>query len=183
MTSWKDKHKIMHRYDVTAEMYNERYEKEQKAKYHKALENVNVAGSVLLDVGCGSGLFFREVSAHADLVVGVDISRKLLLKAKAQARDLPNVFVLQADADNLPFREFFFGVVFAFTVLQNMPKPAETLKELKRVVFPCGMVVVTGLKKAFSLNIFVDLLDGSGLKLVSFMDDAAVNCYIAVLGT
>ncbi len=181
MASWKDKRKIMHRYDVTAKMYNERYEKEQKAKYHKALENVNDAGSVLLDVGCGSGLLFSEVAAHADLVVGVDISRKLLLKAKAQARDLPNAFVLQADADNLPFRQVFFGVVFAFTVLQNKPKPAETLKELKRVVSTCGMVVVTGLKKSFSLNIFMDLLDESGLRLVSFVDDASINCYIAVL--
>jgi len=181
VASWKDKRKIMHRYDVTAEMYNERYEIEQKSKYHKALENVSVAGSALLDVGCGSGLFFREVAAHADLVVGVDVSRKLLLKAKAQARELPNAFVLQADADNLPFREVFFGVVFAFTVLQNMPKPAETLKELKRVVALSGMIVVTGLKKAFSLNTFMDLLDGSGLRLVSFVDNAAINCYIAVL--
>jgi len=171
----------MHRYDVTAEMYNERYEKEQKLKYHKALENLNVAGSALLDVGCGSGLFFREVAARADLVVGVDVSRKLLLKAKAQARDLPNAFVLQADADNLPFKDGFFSLVFAFTVVQNMPKPFDTIKELKRVAMICGMIVVTGLKKAFSLNIFMDLLDGSGLRLVSFVDDAAINCYIAVL--
>ena len=181
MASWRDKRKIMQRYDVTAEMYNERYEKEQKAKYHKALENVNVAGSAVLDVGCGSGLFFREVAAQADLVVGVDVSRKLLLKAKEQAQSLANVFVLQADADHLPFRDGFFGVVFAFTVLQNMPKPAETLKELKRAVKSGGLVVVTGLKKVFSLDAFMDLLDGCGLRLIGFVDDEAINCYVAVL--
>jgi len=110
----------------------------------------------------------------------VDVSRKLLLKA--QARNLPNVFVLQADADHLPFRDGFFGVVFAFTVLQNMPKPAETLNELKRLVKQGGVVVVTGLKKAFGLGVFMDLLDTSGLGLVSFVDDVGVNCYVAVLG-
>ena len=81
--------------------------------------------------------------------MGVDISRELLLKAKEQA-SRENVFVLQADADHLPFREWFFEVVFAFTVLQNMPKPPETLVEFKRVAKLGGCVVVTGLKKAFS---------------------------------
>jgi len=163
-------------------MYDERYAQEQKAKYGKALENVNVAGKAILDVGCGSGLFFSQVAAQADTVMGVDVSRKLLLKAKEQANALRNVFVLQADADHLPFRDGFFDVVFAFTVLQNMPKPNETLGELKRVAKRDGRVVVTGLKKAFPLTAFMDVLEGTGLKVVAFVDDEAVNCYVAVLG-
>jgi ubiquinone/menaquinone biosynthesis C-methylase UbiE len=173
----------MQRYDLTAEMYDERYSEEQMRKYKKALENVSVEGKAVLDVGCGSGLFFKEVATQADIVASIDISRKLLLKAKEQAKSLDNVFVLQADADHLPFRDGFFGAVFAFTVLQNMPKPPKTLNELKRVVKGDGRVVVTGLKKAFPLTAFMDVLDGSGLKLVSFVDDEAVNCYVAVLAT
>ena len=123
MASWKDKRKIMQRYDVTAEMYDERYAQEQQRKYKKALENVYVAGKAVLDVGCGSGLFFKEVAAQAGLVVGVDVSRKLLLKAKEQGSAFSNVAVLQADADHLPFKDGLFGAVFAFTVLQNVPKP------------------------------------------------------------
>lgn len=181
MAAWKDKRKIMQRYDLTADMYDERYAEEQRVKYKKALENLNIAGMAVLDAGCGSGLFFSYVAAQTGLVVGVDVSRKLLLKAKEQARGLQNVFVLQADADYLPFRDGFFGGVFAFTVLQNMPKPAETLCELKRVAKNGGWVVVTGLKKAFPLEKFMDVLEKSGLKLVSFVDDEAVNCYVAVL--
>lgn len=182
MSIWKDKRKVMQRYDVTAEMYDERYEEEQKRKYRKALENVTAAGKTVLDVGCGSGLFFRETAAQAELVVGVDVSRKLLLKAKVQAKDFLNVLVLRADADHLPVRDGFFEVVFAFTVLQNMPKPNVTLCELKRVVKFGGCIVVTGLKKAFPLNLFMDVLENSGLNLASFVDDEAVNCYVAVLG-
>ena len=181
MTGWKDKRKVMQRYDLTAEMYEERYAGEQKAKYRKALENVNVADAVVLDVGCGSGLFFSQIATQADIVVGVDIARKLLFKAKEQARTLSNVFVLQADADHLPFRAEFFDAVFAFTVLQNMPKPSETLDELKRVTKSNGRLVVTGLKKAFSLDGFMDVLEGSGLRVVSFVDNETVNCYVAVL--
>jgi malonyl-CoA O-methyltransferase len=181
VTSWKNKHKIMQRYNVTAEMYDERYTVEQKEKYKKALENVNITGSVILDVGCGSGLFFDRAASQADMIVGVDISHKLLLKAKEHAGSQRNAFVLQADADHLPFSDGFFDCVFAFTVLQNMPKPPETLDELIRITKLGGRVVVTGLKKAFPLEKFMDILENSGLKLISFVDDEAVNCYIAVL--
>ena len=171
----------MGRYDVTAASYDEQYAEEQQRKYQKALENVDVAGRAVLDVGCGSGLFFKEVAAQANMVVGVDVSRKLLHKAKSQASPFQNAFILQADADHLPFKNGFFDAIFAFTVLQNMPNPAETLRELKRVAKKDGRIVVTGLKKAFPLEKFMDVLEGSGLKVVAFVDDEAVNCYVAVL--
>ena len=171
----------MQRYDATADMYDERYAEEQSRKYKKALEKASVIGRAVLDVGCGSGLFLCQVAAQAKIAVGMDVSRKLLLKAKERVGSLGNVFVLQADVDHLPFREGIFGGVFAFTVLQNMPKPAKTIGELKRVAERGGWVVVTGLKKAFRLEDFLDVLEGSGLRLVEFVDEDAVNCYVAVL--
>ena len=36
--AWRSKRKVMHAYDVTAEIYDERYSEEQHRKYHKALE-------------------------------------------------------------------------------------------------------------------------------------------------
>jgi len=175
---------VMKRYDLTSQMYNQRYAEEQEAKYKAALEGLRSsinADSAVLDVGCGTGLFFNHVAAQANIVVGVDISRKLLLKAKEQAGALQNVFVLQADADHLPFQDAFFDAVFAFTVLQNMPKPSETLNELKRVAKFGGRVVVTGLKKTFSLNTFMDVLESTGLRIVAFVDNENLKCYVAVL--
>jgi len=178
---WKDKRKVMQRYDLTAEIYEERYAEEQKAKYKAALESVDVANRAVLDVGCGSGLFFSLVAANAKVLVGVDISRKLLRKAKEQTRTFQNVLVLQADADHLPFGEAFFDAVFAFTVLQNMPQPSETLSEIKRVTKLGRSVVVSGLKKVFSLNAFLDVLESAGLRIVSFVDREDLKCYVAVL--
>ena len=178
MTAWKSKRKVMQRYDLTAQMYDGRYAEEQEAKYKKALETVKIANGTVLDVGCGSGLFFNfAVKAHS--VVGVDVSRKLLLQAKEHAKRFVTVHVLQADADHLPFVNGFFDDVFVFTVLQNMPKPNQTLQELKRVAKQEGSVVVTALKKAFGLNAFMDLLEGAGLRVVSFVDDEDLKCYVA----
>jgi ubiquinone/menaquinone biosynthesis C-methylase UbiE len=180
LAGWKEKRKVMQRYDVTAEMYDERYAEEQSAKYVAALENVKIADSTVLDVGCGSGLFFTHAS-KAKILVGVDVSHKLLLKAKEQTHALENISVLQADADHLPFCPGVFDAVFAFTVLQNMPDPSETLCEIKRVAKKGGRVVVTGLKKVFSLKTFTEALDEGGLQMISFVDNEYVKCYVAVL--
>ena len=171
----------MARYNTTADSYNEQYEDEQRGKYRKALEKVAVRGKKLLDVGCGSGLFFQEIAAQAQLVVGVDVSLKLLRKANSQAKKLPDVFVVQADADHLPFIDEFYGAVFVFTVLQNMPKPGKTISELNRVTESGGRVVVTGLKKFFSLEKFMDIMEDSDMQVEAFIDDEFINCYIAVL--
>ncbi len=171
----------MQRYDITSDSYDEQYAEEQQRKYLKAIKNVDVAGKSVLDVGCGSGLFFEEVASKAEIVVGVDVSHKLLLKAKKNANVYKNTFVLQADADHLPFKKGFFDAVFSFTVLQNMPKPAETLSELKQVSKLGGSLVVTGLKKAFPLEKFMDVLEGSGLEVAALVNEDNVNCYVAVL--
>jgi ubiquinone/menaquinone biosynthesis C-methylase UbiE len=110
----------------------------------------------------------------------VDISRILLSQAKESAGLFLNVHLVRADADNMPFKDGCFGLVFAFTVLQNMPKPLETLNEFKRVAKPDAPLVVTGLKKAFSLEAFRELLQNTGLQVVSLEDADVLKCYIAV---
>jgi len=181
VNKWDQKRKILRRYDLTAEMYEMRYAEEQAVKYKAALEHLNIARhSSVLDVGCGTGLLFRHVAAEAQTVVGVDVSSRLLLQAKERARDFRNVHLVQADADYLPFTDNHFSVVFAFTVLQNMPKPLETLNEIKRNAKRGASIVVTGLKKAFSLEAFRELLQNAGLQVVSLKDDDVLKCYVAV---
>jgi ubiquinone/menaquinone biosynthesis C-methylase UbiE len=181
VNKWDQKHKILRRYDLTAEMYEMRYAEEQAVKYKAALEHLNIARhSSVLDVGCGTGLLFSHVAAEAQTVVGVDVSSRLLLQAKERARDFRNVHLVQADADYLPFTDNHFSVVFAFTVLQNMPKPLETLNEIKRNAKRGASIVVTGLKKAFSLEAFRELLQNAGLQVVSLKDADVLKCYVAV---
>ena len=179
LTAWSQKRSAMYRYDSTAEIYDARYAEEQEAKYRVALEKVEPAGTIL-DVGCGTGLFFKLVVDKADSVVGIDSSKKLLLGARKHANRWGNVHLVQADADHLPFKADFFDVVFAFTVLQNMPNPVETLKELRRVANPGAQVVVSGLKKVISLFSLREMLEKAGLSSVSIVDGEDLKCYVSV---
>jgi ubiquinone/menaquinone biosynthesis C-methylase UbiE len=158
-------------------MYDERYVEEQERKYRAALTDVPAKGLVL-DLGCGTGLLFRYAYPGAEEVVGVDLSGQLLLYARERAKAFTNVSLVQADADHLPFVDGKFHTVFAFTILQNLPKPSTTLKEIRRAAQNGSAIVVTGLKKSFSMASLEQMLKGAGLHLVLVKDDEELACYV-----
>ena len=169
----------MRRYNLTAQIYDARYSEEQEAKYKAALNELKLdSGNMVLDVGCGSGMFFSKVAGRVAELVGVDVSRGLLLSAKERARTYPNVSIIQADADHLPFRHGLFSHMFAFTVLQNMPNPAKTLHELKLTSQKNAFFIVTGLKASISLEAFGQILESAGLRVVSLKDEDVLRCYV-----
>jgi thymidine kinase len=61
-----------------------------------------------------------------------------------------------------------------------MPKPLGTVSEIKRIAERGASVVVTGLKKTFSLEAFQALLQNAGLQIVSLEDVDTLKCYVAV---
>jgi ubiquinone/menaquinone biosynthesis C-methylase UbiE len=172
----------MRRYDVTARSYDSQYSEEQYAKYSKALENAVIpSGCIVLDAGCGTGLLFSRIAPVAKTVVGMDISRELLLRAKEKASELDNVHLLKADADCLPLRNSCFDLVFAFTMLQNMPRPLETLKAFGQTAKKDATIIVSGLKKHFSMEAFANLLKDADFNMVSIINDDVLKCYVAIV--
>ena len=125
-------------YDRIVEVYDELYGSEQRLKYRLALEHVRLAtGSLVLDLGCGTGLFARE--AKGWLVVGLDLSRGMARRAKRRCFD-----VVVADACLCPFRRCAFDAVVSFTVVHEAPCLVE---EAYRLVKPGGVIVVSVLRK------------------------------------
>lgn len=180
MSEWKRKRVIMHRYDLTADIYDMRYAKEQVSKIEAALENLTIEKpALILDAGCGTGILFDYVAEKADATVGVDISKKILLQAKKRAKNFGNTHLILADADNMPFKDNVFSHVFGITLLQNMPKPLKTITEIKRVAKKDAIIVVTGLKKVFSLEEFEGLLLNAGFVIVGLKGES-LKCYVAV---
>ncbi|MEM2589272.1 MAG: class I SAM-dependent methyltransferase [Candidatus Bathyarchaeia archaeon] len=165
-----------------ARSYDELYADEQKAKIETALEKVRIdSDSLVLDSGCGTGLLFGYLAEKAKAIVGLDISKSVLEEAKKRTKKFGNVYLVLADADYAPFRDCFFSHVFAVTLLQNMPDPQRTLAELKRVARKNAFLVVTGLKKKFSLAFFEFLLRKFNLKVIEIRNESdALKCYVAV---
>jgi ubiquinone/menaquinone biosynthesis C-methylase UbiE len=180
MSQWDKKRDVMQRYDSTAHLYDMQYAEEQTAKVEAAMKSVNLEKhNLVLDAGCGTGLLFGCVANKAKTIVGLDVSRKILFQAKEQAKNFPNMHLIWADADNMPLKENVFDYAFAVTLIQNMPNPLKTLSEVKRVTKENAVVVVTGLKKKFSLEVFEELLRNAGLN-TAVLKNENLNAHVAV---
>jgi ubiquinone/menaquinone biosynthesis C-methylase UbiE len=149
-------------YDETAGFYDKRYTEIQRAKYGAVLKHLPERVNRVLDLGCGTGLLLEELRKRGRLVVGVDVSEKMLRKAKARGEAME---LLAADADHLPFRDGVFDCVVSITLLQNMPNPSGTVKELARVLMKNGLGVLTSLRRKHSVEMLRSWAEGAGLKI------------------
>lgn len=180
MTKWKKKRRVMRRYDQSASVYDVQYAEEQGAKIQAALADLELKdGSLILDVGCGTGLLFSHVTESASLLVGLDFSG-LLRHANDRAKQFSNVALLRADADFLPFPDKAFNVIFAVTLLQNLPSPLDALCEIARVAQREATIIVTGLKKEFSKEGLVQLLERAKLEISILKVDEHLRGYVAI---
>lgn len=94
---------------------------------------------VILDAGCGAGRFtWLSAQWSAELVVGVDLSESVEV-AFENTRDMPNVFVLQADLFNLPLRQEF-DYVFSIGVLHHTADPRGAFGAIVKKLKPGGSV-------------------------------------------
>lgn len=181
MADWKKKHRTMLHYDKSAKVYDSQYSDEQEAKIEAALDSLQLRKSdVVLDTGCGTGLLFPHVAKMVKLVVGIDLSLVIVKEAKKQAKDLPNVNLLRADADRTPFQNQTFDTVFAITLLQNAPNPLHTLEEIKRISKNQAVVVATGLKKQFTQRSFTDLIHQAKLNIKMLKTNEKLKGYVAI---
>ncbi len=86
----------------------------------------------LLDIGCGTGNLFYQLSHHwHGKYIGLDISEKML--RKAQEKQVPAHWIC-ADVRNIPsYNNSFDGItgIYILHLLENIP---EVLKECRRVL-------------------------------------------------
>lgn len=181
MQEWKEKRSNIRHYDRQATIYNVQYVGEQDTKIEDILNIIEVGSKELvLDLGCGTGFLFSHINKQVAFLVGLDLSQKALQEAKKRTKNMVNVALILADADNTPFPDHTFDKVFAITVLQNMPDPTKTLSEMKRVSKPQATFAVTGFKKTFTQESFVALLENAQLKVVTLNADQRLKGHVAV---
>jgi len=98
----------------------------------------------VLDVGCGTGFATEALARESDHVHGIDQSQHQLARAFEKfGRRGPVRFYL-SDAEQLPFRDDSFDVVWSSGSIEYWPDPVSTLRELRRVARPGGRVLVVG---------------------------------------
>jgi len=184
MADWNKKREVMQHYDNIASVYDMQYAEEQGAKIKAVLDEINLQpDNIILDIGCGTGTLFKHIKNSTKLLIGLDISLSLLIKAKTQAKQYRNTNVIRAEADHTPFKNKTFHTIFAITLLQNMPNPAATLREIKRISKDNVTIAVTMLKKGLTKKTFTQLLENAELTICSLKTDNKLKDYTATCKT
>lgn len=99
----------------------------------------------LLDIGCGGGqsaIRLKELYPHLSLA-GIDLSTGQIARARQRARrrDIAIQFEV-ADAQDLPYPDASFDVVYSFGSAKHWPDPLKGFGECWRVLKPGGELLV-----------------------------------------
>jgi SAM-dependent methyltransferase len=116
---------------------------ERRLRQETALFPEQIAGKIILDVGCGMGRFLDVVARDgAALAVGVDLS-SAVDAAAANLSDCDNVLVIKGDIFRLPFRRASFDVIFSIGVLHHTPSTERAFRALVPLVKPGGEIAIS----------------------------------------
>ena len=106
----------------------------------------DLRGLRLLDVGCGTGYFTREMAARGASVTGIDISPRMIARAaEIEAASPIGIEYRASDAADLAaaFPAHSFDMATSCLALQDMPEPLRALRAVRTVLKPGGRFVAS----------------------------------------
>ena len=113
---------------------------------HKYILNmINEGEGIAIDVGCGPGIMLLDLKAKGYDVIGLDISKNMLEKARdiflRLGAEIPNMAV--ADIECLPFRREVFDLIVCAGVIEYLDRDDKALTEISRTLKTGGLTMIT----------------------------------------
>jgi len=102
----------------------------------------------ILDVGCGTGIstlaLHQALAWRSPNIYAIDISARMLLRAKERCKSLKGVYFIRGDAENLStyFNESFDAIFYAASIFL-LPGFAESLRQASNLLVPGGVLSIS----------------------------------------
>lgn len=159
------------------------------------LDYFKLAPETIIDLGCGTGLFSRQLSSRfpESQVTGVDIAEGMISWCQSQSQQEEYVC---ADALSLPFPDHSADLIFSNLAIQWVYDLDTLFAELNRVLKPEGLLLfttlgpdtLTELKQSFAqvdhrqhVNDFIDMHHVGDAMLKSTLLDPVVDAEPVVI--
>ncbi len=99
-------------------------------------------GKRVLEIGVGAGSDFRNWVSNGAIATGIDLTEAAISQTREHlilhGFDDTKYELLRTDAENLPFAEGTFDIVYSYGVLHHTPDTAAAFAEVFRVLKPGG---------------------------------------------
>jgi len=120
---------------------------------NKLIDSTPIKGNIL-DIGTGTGEILKKISSKSsdNLLIGIDISTKMLKKAKEK---VPSANFIVADADRLPFQNKCIDNVFYSLTFRHLNQENQ-VNQLKEIIKKDGYVSILDLNKSKLLLFLFD---------------------------
>jgi len=147
------------------DMVNKDYKPDQKEFYQDAdnfrykfepyvidlIKSFASKGKLILEVGCGMGTDSRLISRLDADIVSLDLSmRNVSFSLKGMSLLGLKGKGVNSDAENLPFRDGTFDIVYSYGVLHHTPDTQKAINEVYRVLKPNGKAVIMLYHKGYA---------------------------------
>lgn len=113
------------------------------------LKHCKKTDAIILDVGCGPGLFAKELALRSNKfsVTGIDISDVAINMAKKNCKELKNTSFFTENVNNMSFPSNFFDIVVCKDTLHHFNDPKRAMSEMIRVAKKGGVIYVQDLRR------------------------------------
>ncbi|MEM1198349.1 MAG: class I SAM-dependent methyltransferase [Pseudomonadota bacterium] len=141
--------------------------------YHQLAARAEWAGRTALEVssGRGGGADFVMRAFRPDKLVGLDIA-KASTDFCNKHFTTPGLSFVTGDAQDMPFEDATFDIVFTVESSLNYPDFDGFLAETVRILRPGGHLLITDYRRASKGGRFEQSLRNSGMEVLSFDDIA-----------
>jgi len=102
-------------------------------------------GVHFLDIGCGTGWAVGQVAKRVDdegLFYGIDLSPKMVERAKSNFSGRDHLFFMQANVESIPLDSDLFDIIICTNSFHHYPNPVKALDEMYRLLRSGGRVFV-----------------------------------------
>lgn len=142
-------------FNERAEIWDENIAEKDTVKLKLMAKRLKLkTGSVVLDVGTGTGVFLPYLLSHIGekgKIVALDFAEEMLKKAQAKGFQA-NIDYLQADITCIPLRDEIFDSVVCYSSFPHFQDKLKTLSEMKRVLKNSGRLFICHTSSRVEIN-------------------------------
>ncbi|MFN5516617.1 MAG: class I SAM-dependent methyltransferase [Cyanobacteriota bacterium] len=134
-----------------SEPYTEKYFNEiESHRYEthpwilKSIESFDIKNKKVLEIGLGVGTDHLNLARQGAEMYGIDLTKKCVEVTGNRLKIFGlQSYLVNGDAENLPFEEEVFDFVYSFGVIHHSPDTQKIIDEVHRVLKPGGKCFIT----------------------------------------